>query len=162
MFSSIPSQYYVIGSTVMAIVMGTFVMFVRMKASKKPTNEKKIIIPPIAMSTGALMFVFPEFRVHPMQILEAAAVGMLFSTILIATSKFEVKEQDIYLKRSKAFVFILVGLLLFRIVAKIVLSSSIDVGELAGMFWILAFAMLVPWRIAMLIQFKKVKKTLHT
>ena len=162
MFSSIPSQYYVIGSTVMAIFMGTFVMFVRMKASKKPTNEKKIIIPPIAMSTGALMFVFPEFRVHPMQIVEAAAVGMLFSTILIATSKFEVKEQDIYLKRSKAFIFILVGLLLFRIVAKIVLSSSIDVGELAGMFWILAFAMLVPWRIAMLVQYKKVKKTITT
>lgn len=162
MFSSIPSQYYVIGSTVMAIIMGTFVMVVRMKASKKPTNEKKIIIPPIAMSTGALMFLFPEFRVHPMEILEAAAVGMLFSTILIATSKFEVKEHDIYLKRSKAFVFILVGLLLFRIVAKIVLSSSIDVGELAGMFWILAFAMLVPWRIAMLVQFKKVKKTIPT
>ena len=162
MFSSIPSQYYVIGSTVMAIIMGTFVMFVRMRASKKPTNEKKIIIPPIAMSTGALMFLFPEFRVHPMQILEATVVGMLFSTILIATSKFEVKEQDIYLKRSKAFVFILVGLLLFRIVAKILLSSSIDVGELAGMFWILAFAMLVPWRIAMLVQFKKVKKTIST
>ncbi|MFJ7953720.1 CcdC family protein [Lysinibacillus sp. NPDC096418] len=160
MFSSIPSQYYVIGSTVMAIVMGTFVMFVRMKASKVPTSEKKIIIPPIAMSSGALMFLFPEFRVHPMQILEAAIVGMLCSIILIATSKFEVKNQDIYLKRSKAFVFILMGLLIFRIVAKIVLSSSIDVGELAGMFWILAFAMLLPWRIAMLIQFKKVKKTL--
>ena len=162
MFSSIPSQYYVIGSTVMAIVMGAFVMFVRMKASKKPTNEKKIIIPPIAMSSGALMFLFPEFRVHPMQILEATAVGILCSTILIATSKFEVKDQDIYLKRSKAFAFILVGLLIFRVVAKILLSSSIDVGELAGMFWILAFAMLVPWRIAMLVQFKKVKKTLHT
>ncbi len=41
-----------------------------------------------------------------------------------------------------------------------ILSSSIDVGELAGMFWILAFAMLLPWRIAMLIQFKKIKKTI--
>ena len=160
MFSSIPSQYYVIGSTIMAIVMGTFVMFVRMKASKIPTNEKKIIIPPIGMSTGALMFVFEQFRVHPMQILEATVVGMLCSIILIATSKFEVRDQDIYLKRSKAFVFILGGLLVFRVVAKMVLSNSIDIGELAGMFWILAFAMLVPWRIAMLVQFKKVKKTL--
>ncbi|KOS68826.1 membrane protein [Lysinibacillus contaminans] len=160
MFSSIPSQYYVIGSTVMAIVMGSFVMFVRMRASKMPTNEKKIIIPPIAMSSGAIMFLFPEFHVHPMQILEAAAVGILCSTILIATSKFEVKGQDIYLKRSKAFAFILVGLLIFRVVAKILLSNSIDIGELAGMFWILAFAMLVPWRIAMLVQFKKVKKTI--
>ncbi|MCL1694402.1 MULTISPECIES: cytochrome c biogenesis protein CcdC [unclassified Lysinibacillus] len=160
MFSNIPSQYYVIGSTIMAIFMGTFVMVLRMRASKKPTNEKKIIIPPIAMSTGALMFLFEQFRVPPMQILEAAAVGVVFSTILIATSKFEVKGQDIYLKRSKAFVFILVGLLVFRVIAKMILSSSIDVGELAGMFWILAFAMLLPWRIAMLIQFIKIKKTI--
>ncbi|GAB0169361.1 cytochrome c biogenesis protein CcdC [Lysinibacillus sp. CTST325] len=160
MFSNIPSQYYVIGSTIMAIFMGTFVMVLRMRASKKPTNEKKIIIPPIAMSSGALMFLFEQFRVPPMQILEAAAVGILFSTILIATSKFEVKGQDIYLKRSKAFVFILIGLLVFRIIAKMILSSSIDVGELAGMFWILAFAMLLPWRIAMLVQFIKIKKTI--
>lgn len=160
MFSNIPSQYYVIGSTIMAIFMGTFVMVLRMRASKKPTNEKKIIIPPIAMSTGALMFLFEQFRVPPMQILEAAAVGVVFSTILIATSKFEVKGQDIYLKRSKAFVFILIGLLVFRVIAKMILSSSIDVGELAGMFWILAFAMLLPWRIAMLIQFIKIKKTI--
>lgn len=160
MFSNIPSQYYVIGSTIMAIFMGTFVMVLRMRASKKPTNEKKIIIPPIAMSSGAVMFLFEKFRVPPMQILEAAAVGVVFSTILIATSKFEVKGQDIYLKRSKAFIFILIGLLVFRIIAKMILSSSIDVGELAGMFWILAFAMLLPWRIAMLIQFKKIKKSI--
>ncbi|MFT9816085.1 CcdC family protein [Lysinibacillus sp. NPDC056185] len=159
MFDNIPSQYYVIGSTIMAIFMGTFVMVIRMRASKKPTNEKKIIIPPIAMSSGALMFLFEQFRVPSMQILEAAAVGMVFSTILIATSKFEVKGQDIYLKRSKAFVFILIGLLVFRVIAKMILSSSIDVGELAGMFWILAFAMLLPWRIAMLVQFIKIKKT---
>ncbi|MGA3603246.1 CcdC family protein [Lysinibacillus agricola] len=160
MFSNIPSQYYVIGSTIMAIVMGCFVMVIRMRASKKPTNEKKIIIPPIAMSSGAVMFLFEQFRVSPMEILEASAVGILFSTILIATSKFEVRGQEIYLKRSKAFAFILIGLLIFRIVAKMILSSSIDVGELAGMFWILAFAMLVPWRIAMLIQFKRIKKTI--
>ncbi|QPQ31465.1 CcdC family protein [Lysinibacillus sp. JNUCC 51] len=160
MFSNIPSQYYVIGSTIMAIFMGTFVMVLRMRASKKPTNEKKIIIPPIAMSSGAIMFLFEQFRVPPMQILESAAVGVVFSTILIATSKFEVKGQDIYLKRSKAFIFILIGLLVFRIIAKMILSSSIDVGELAGMFWILAFAMLLPWRIAMLIQFIKIKKTI--
>ncbi|MGE6517000.1 CcdC family protein [Lysinibacillus sphaericus] len=159
MLSNIPSQYYVIGSTIMAILMGSFVMVIRMRASKKPTNEKKIIIPPIAMSSGAFMFLFEQFRVPPMQVLEAAAVGMVFSTILIATSKFEVKGHDIYLKRSKAFVFILMGLLIFRVVAKIILSNAIDVGELAGMFWILAFAMLVPWRIAMLLQFIKIKKT---
>ncbi|MCT6922927.1 MULTISPECIES: cytochrome c biogenesis protein CcdC [Bacillales] len=159
MLNTIPSQYLLIGSTVMAIIMGTFVMFVRMRAQKKPVNARKIIIPPIAMSTGALMFIFEEFRVAPLQIVEATAIGLIFSTVLIATSKFEVREGAIFLKRSKAFFFILVGLLVFRIVLKLIFSNSLDIGELGGMFWILAFAMLVPWRIAMLWQFKKLEKT---
>lgn len=140
--------------------MAVFVMFVRLRSQKKPVNEKKIIIPPIAMSTGALMFIFEEFRVAPLQIVEAAAIGILFSTVLIATSKFEVRDDEIYLKRSKAFVFILVGLLILRIILKLIFSNSLDVGELGGMFFILAWAMIIPWRLAMLIQFKKLKKTM--
>lgn len=160
MFDNIPSQYLIIGSTFIAIFMGLLVMVVRIKSQKKPVNAKKILIPPIAMSTGALMFIFEEFRVSPLQILEAAGVGVIFSTVLIATSKFEVRDNNIYLKRSKAFFFILAGLLLVRIVGKLVLSDSFNVGELAGMFWILAFSMLWPWRIAMFAQYKKLEKQL--
>ena len=56
MLANIPSQYFVIGSTVMAFLMGIFVMFVRIRSQKKPVNAKKILIPPIAMSSGGLMF----------------------------------------------------------------------------------------------------------
>lgn len=159
--SAVPSQYLVIGTTVMAVIMGVLVMFVRVKAANKPVSAKKIIIPPIAMSSGAFMFFFESFRVAPLQILEACAVGSVFSLFLISTSKFEIRDGDIFLKRSKAFFFILIGLLLFRVVAKLVLSDSFDVGELGGMFWILAFSMIAPWRIAMLVQYKKLKKTFN-
>jgi membrane protein CcdC involved in cytochrome C biogenesis len=152
---------YVLASTVGAVGMAIIVTFMRMKAAKKPATAKKIILPPIFMSTGALMFIFPMFRVHFLQIIEALTVGMLFSILLIKTSKFEIRNQQIYLKRSKAFVFILIGLLVVRVIAKLVLSSSIDVGELSGMFWILAFGMIVPWRIAMYLQFKKLHNELH-
>lgn len=159
MLAKIPSHYLIVGSTLMAIFMGMLVMFVRVRSQKKPVSAKKILIPPIAMSTGALMFIFEPFRVAPMRILEAAIVGMIFSTVLIATSKFEVRDNDIYLKRSKAFFFILAGLLIIRVVAKSVMSNSIDVPELGGMFWILAFSMIWPWRLAMFIQYKKLKKS---
>ena len=158
MFENIPSQYLLIGSTIMAVFMGTFVLMVRLKAQKRPVTAKKIIIPPLAMSTGALMFIFEEFRVTPIEVLEAAALGAVFSIVLIKTSKFEWKGNDIYLKASKAFPFILIGLLVFRIILKLVLADTFDVGELAGMFFILAFSMLVPWRITMLVQYKKLKK----
>lgn len=142
-------------STAIGIIMALIVLTIRMKASKKPVSAKKIILPPIFMSTGALMFIHPMFRVTPPEIVEALSVGLLFSILLIKTSNFEIRGEQIYLKRSKAFAFILIGLLIVRIVAKLILSSSIDVGELSGMFWILAFGMIVPWRIAMYLQYKK-------
>lgn len=149
---------YVVITSIGAVFMAVFAMFVRMKAAKKPVSAKKIILPPIFMSTGALMFIFPDFRVTPLEILEASAVGMLFSILLIKTSKFEVRDNDIYMKRSRAFLYILITLLVIRIILKLVLSSSIDVGELGGMFWILAFAMIVPWRIAMFINYRRLQE----
>ncbi|GKU82759.1 CcdC family protein [Niallia sp. NCCP-28] len=151
----------VIISSVIAIFMGIAVTFARMKAAKKPVSAKKIILPPLFMSTGAFMFVFPIFAVTGKEILEAAIIGMLFSILLIKTSKFEVRDNDIYLKRSRAFVFILFGLLAIRIIAKLILSSAIDVGQLSGMFWILAFSMIVPWRIAMLYSYRRLAKQLE-
>ena len=159
MFDSIPSHYLLIGSTIMAIVMGSFVMFMRLRAQKKPVTTKKILIPPFAMSTGALMFIVEEFRVAPMQIVEAVGIGLLFSTVLIVTSKFEIRDGSIFMKQSKAFPFILVGLLILRVILKLVFAESFDVGELAGMFFILAFSMLLPWRIGMLIKYKKMEKS---
>ncbi|KIL72587.1 hypothetical protein SD77_0624 [Bacillus badius] len=141
--------------------MGITVIFIRMKAAKKPTSANKIMLPPLFMSTGALMFVIPEFRVTSMELLEAVAVGMLFSILLIKTSNFEVRDEDIYLKRSKAFPIILISLLIVRIIGKVMLSSTIDVGQLSGMFFILAFAMIVPWRIAMYRQYRSLRATLN-
>ncbi|WP_144463215.1 CcdC family protein [Siminovitchia fortis] len=151
----------IIFSTVAALCMGVLAIFVRMKASRKPVSAKKILLPPVFMSTGALMFLHPYFRVTAVEILEAATVGMLFSILLIKTSKFELREEAIYLKRSKAFGFILIGLLLIRLLFKSFLSQSIDVGELSGMFWILAFGMIVPWRLAMYLQYKKLSLKLN-
>ncbi|KON88879.1 membrane protein [Sporosarcina globispora] len=152
---------FVLISSIGAVFMAIFVMFIRMKASKKPASAKKIILPPIFMSTGALMFVVPYFRVTPMEILEAATVGMLFSVLLIKTSSFEIRDSEIYLKRSKAFALILIGLLVIRFIGKMVLSSSIDYGQLSGMFWILAFSMVVPWRIAMYMNYRKLHQELY-
>lgn len=141
--------------------MGIFALFVRMKAAKKPTNALKIIMPPVFMSSGALMYVVPEFRLTGMEILEVVILGMLFSILLIKTSKFEIRENEIFLKRSKAFIYILVGLLVVRIGLKTILSATIDYGELSGMFFLLAFSMIVPWRIAMYLDYKQLYRQLH-
>ncbi len=152
----------IIISSVIAAAMAISVMIVRIKSSDKPASPKKIILPPIFMSTGALMFLFPIFRVTGEEFLEAITLGVIFSIFLIKTSKFEIKNNEIYLKRSKAFVFILIGLLVIRIAMKTILSTTIDYGALSGMFWILAFGMIVPWRIAMFLSYRKLSNELKT
>ncbi|WP_432358962.1 CcdC family protein [Sporosarcina sp. UB5] len=160
-FNEIPSIYLIIGSTVLFLFMGTMAFIVRTKAAKRPISPKRIILPPLFMSTGALMFLFEEFRVPLPQVFEAIFVGMLFSIVLIKTTNFEAKGENLYVKKSRAFLIILVGLLIVRFVAKLILSSSIDVGELGGMFWILAFGMIVPWRIGMLVKYFKLKNSIE-
>lgn len=151
-------ELMIVVSTGIAIVMAIVVYKFRMTETKRPVNAKKIIMPPIFMSTGALMFIFPIFRITSYEFMEALTVGMLFSILLIKTSKFEVRENQIYIQRSKAFMFILIGLLLARLLAKVILGMSLDFGVLSGMFFIVAVGMIVPWRIAMYLQFRKVKE----
>ena len=128
-----------------------------MKAQNFPVNEKKIILPPFFMAT-ALMYVIPYFRLTGTEILESIILGVLFSSVLIWTSHFEVHGTEIYMKRSKAFPIILISLLIIRTVIKIFISSKIDPGEIGGMFFLLAFSMIVPWRLAMLYKYKKLKR----
>ena len=108
------------------------------------------------------MFVLPEFRVPWGQVAEAVAVGCVFSLFLIRTSKFEIKGENIYLIPSKAFVFILFGLLIVRTGAKLVIGSKIAIGETSGMFFLLAFGMIASWRLAMLYKYKKLEKRLKS
>lgn len=154
-------MFWIIASTVVAAFMATTMIFVRLKASQQPASMKKIILPPIFMSTGAFMFIFPVFRVSWSQVLEALVVGMIFSIFLIKTSRFEIKNNQIYLIPSKAFVFILFGLLAIRLLAKTYLGTKVSLGETSGMFFLLAFGMIATWRIAMLIKYKKLETKLN-
>ncbi|CDQ19629.1 Membrane protein CcdC involved in cytochrome C biogenesis [Halobacillus karajensis] len=152
---------WLIASTIVAAGMATAMIFVRLRAAKKPASVKKIILPPFMMSTGALMFVFPMFRVQWSQVFEAVMIGAIFSIFLIRTSKFEVRDGDIYLKPSKAFIGILFGLLILRIILKLIVGHHVSFGETSGMFFLLAFGMIMTWRIAMLKQFLHLEKKME-
>lgn len=153
-------MFWIIASTIVAAFMATTMILIRMRAARKPATVKKIILPPLFMSTGAFMFLFPEFQVKWIQVIEAIALGMVFSIFLIKTSKFEIKEKDIYLIPSKSFVIILFGLLVIRIIIKLIIGSQISFGETSGMFFLLGFGMIFTWRLAMLYKYRRLRKQL--
>ncbi|SHE65487.1 Membrane protein CcdC involved in cytochrome C biogenesis [Seinonella peptonophila] len=148
-----PSFFVMIGFAVMAIT----IMIIRMRAAKKPATIKKILIPPLGMSTGFLMFLYQPFRLSISWAVIAFLSGaLLLSVPLIMTSKFQIVDQDIYLKPSRAFTWILVVLLIVRLALHSYIEEFITIYQTGGLFFILAFGMLLPWRIAMYLRFRKV------
>lgn len=137
----------------MAVIVFNF----RMKETREPVTTKKIIIPPLAMSTGFLQFVIPAFHITWTEAGEAFLVGIMFSIFLIMTSKFEIKGNHVYLVRSKAFIFIIIGLFAIRLALKWYIGSTISIFETSSLFFIVAFGMILPWRLAMLVLFNKKK-----
>lgn len=142
-------------SLLIGVVFASSIIFVRLKASNKPTNAKKILLPPLFMSTGFFMFIAPETWISISEAIGAFLVGTLFSILLIKTSRFERHDGRIYLKRSKAFAFILIGLLIIRTMIKVVMEQSVNLPQTGAIFFILAFGMLLPWRIAMYVMYRR-------
>lgn len=155
------SSILIVSSSVIAVFMAVTMIFVRAKAAKKPTSIKKIILPPIFMSSGAVMFLFPEFHLSFLEVVEALSLGVLFSYLLIKTTKFELRGKDVYLIPSKAFIFILIGLFIIRMIIKMIVGAHISFGETSGMFFLLAFGMIISWRIAMLVKFYRLKRNMQ-
>ncbi|WP_201738343.1 MULTISPECIES: CcdC family protein [unclassified Exiguobacterium] len=147
------------GSTLVALLMGVIASFVRVKASARPTNAKKILIPPLAMSTGMLQFVVPAFRLTWLEVGEALVVGLIFSIFLIKTSNFEKRDGEVYLSRSKAFFIVVFALLAIRTVMKAFLGDEVNIFATGGLFYLIAWGMIVPWRIAMYQKYKRIATT---
>jgi membrane protein CcdC involved in cytochrome C biogenesis len=153
-----------LAATLGTLFMALMVIFLRLRAFKKPTNAKKILMPPIGMSTGFLMFAFPPFRIPFTWGLAAFVTGtLLFAWPLIRTSRFETgKDGQVYLKRSKAFILILFALLIIRLWAHEYIEQFITLEQTAGVFFTLAFGMLFPWRIMMYLKYKKLKEEVQS
>jgi membrane protein CcdC involved in cytochrome C biogenesis len=140
------------------IFMAVSVIIVRLKAGNRPVTIKKIIIPPLGMSTGFAMFVEPQMRIPVIYGVIAFVVGwLLFSYPLIRTTHFEMKEHDqVFAKRSSGFAFILIGLLVIRLALHEVIEQYVSILQTGSLFFILAFGMILRWRLFMLKKYRAI------
>jgi len=146
----------------LSAVFALLVIGVRLKAANRPTSERKIIIPPLGMSTGFAMFLFPFMRVPLLWGIAAFLTGAaFFSYPLIRTSRFEARDGQIYLKRSKAFIAILLVLLVIRLILHDYVEQFVSLPQTGALFFLLAFGMLLPWRIAMLLGYRKIQRSIQ-
>lgn len=135
--------------------MALMVIFVRLKASSRPVTLRKIWIPPLGMSTGFAMFAVSEVRFPLWWAALAFLIGwFIFAYPLIRSTIFEVRDGHIFAQRSKSFAFILLGLLLVRTLLHEFINRYITIPQSGGLFFILAFGMILHWRFFMYKRYK--------
>jgi membrane protein CcdC involved in cytochrome C biogenesis len=133
------------------------VMAWRIRETTRPVTVKKIVIPPLAMSTGLAMFLFPPARIPLSWALLAFSLGAaVLSYPLIKTSTLQRQGDVVMLQRSRAFLAILVGLVGVRLLARAWVEDHVSTMQTGGIFFLLAFGMIVRWRVWMLLAYRRV------
>lgn len=142
-------------SLVSSIVGAIVVMFWRVSETRRPVSTKKIVIPPMGMATGFSMFTAPMFRVPIAWAVAAFLVGAtVLAYPLLRTSRLVRDGDVVMMERSKAFLAIIIVLAGIRVAARGYLDTVLSVEQTAALFFVLAFGMIVRWRMRMLLDYR--------
>jgi membrane protein CcdC involved in cytochrome C biogenesis len=142
-------------SALVAVAGLTGVLIWRVREGRTAVTTKKIVFPPLGMATGFSMFFVPAFRVPLTWALMAFLAGaILLAYPLLATSRLQREGDVIMMKRSGAFFAVVVFLAIIRYAARGYLDSVMSVDQTAGLFFVLAFGMILRWRMSMLMEFR--------
>jgi membrane protein CcdC involved in cytochrome C biogenesis len=145
---------------VAALVGGAVVLVWRIRETQRPVTAKRILVPPLGMTTGFCMFLVPQTRVPLAWGLAAFLAGAVFlSYPLVRTSTLTRSGDAVLLKRSRAFLVILLVLLAARLLARSWVQRYVDAIQTGSLFFLLAYGMLLPWRIAMYVRYRALMRS---
>jgi membrane protein CcdC involved in cytochrome C biogenesis len=128
----------------------------RLREARSAVSLRKIVIPPLGMATGFSMFLVPAFRIPWAWAALAFAIGALaLAWPLLLTTRLERRGEAIMMKRSSAFLAVLLVLAAIRFFARGYFDTILTAKQTAGIFFVLAFGMIVIWRAKMLMDYRK-------
>jgi membrane protein CcdC involved in cytochrome C biogenesis len=147
---------HLLGTSAVGSLVGLVgVMAWRIREGRTAVTVRKIVIPPLGMATGFCMFFAPQFRVPLLWAAIAFVAGaVLLAYPLLITSRLEREGEAIMMRRSGAFFLVVVVLAAIRYFARGYFDSVLTIEQTAGLFFILAFGMILRWRLRMLSQFR--------
>ena len=145
------------GMSLLSSILGfAAVMAWRIREGQSAVTLRKIVIPPLGMATGFSMFFVPAFRVPVIWAAAAFAVGaVVLAYPLLRTSRLHLDGGTVMMRRSSAFFFVVIVLAVVRIAARGYLDHVITVQQTAGLFFVLAFGMILRWRMSMLVEYRR-------
>jgi membrane protein CcdC involved in cytochrome C biogenesis len=128
----------------------------RLREARTAVSLKKIVIPPLGMATGFSMFFVPAFRVPLAWAGLAFAIGASALALpLLLTTRLERRGDTVMMKRSSAFLAVILILAAVRFFARGYFDTILTAEQTAGIFFILAFGMIICWRLKMLRDFRR-------
>jgi len=127
----------------------------RIREGRTAVTMRKILIPPAGMATGFCMFAEPAFRVPIGWAIIAFLVGAVaLAYPLLLTCRLERVGDTIMMRRSGAFFAVVIALALIRYFARGYFDSVLTLPQTGGLFFILAFGMILRWRMSMFFEFR--------
>jgi membrane protein CcdC involved in cytochrome C biogenesis len=151
------------GSVLVAGAGAVAVIIWRLRETRTAVSLRKIIIPPLGMATGFSMFVDSAFRVPWTWALTAFLTGaLILAWPLLLTTRLERQGETVRMKRSSAFLAVILVLAAIRFLARGYFDTVLTAQQTAGIFFILAFGMILIWRVKMLVDYRRLTSGLET
>jgi membrane protein CcdC involved in cytochrome C biogenesis len=142
-------------SAVVALAGLSAVLVWRVREGRTAVTVRKILIPPVGMSTGFFMFIVPAFRVPWSWAGIAFLIGALaLAYPLLLTSRLERIGDSIMMKRSGAFFAVVIALAPIRYFARGYFDRLLTLEQTGALFFILAFGMILRWRVSMYFEYR--------
>ena len=142
--------------SIVAAVAGLLGVLVwRVREGRTAVTIRKILIPPVGMATGFSMFLVPAFRVPLTWAFGAFLIGAIaLAYPLLLTSRLERSGDEIMMKRSGAFFTVVIVLAAIRYLARGYFDSLLTMEQTGGLFFVLAFGMILRWRMSMFFEYR--------
>ncbi|HEY2466214.1 MAG TPA: cytochrome c biogenesis protein CcdC [Terracidiphilus sp.] len=162
--SLMPAFFAKAAGSVLAAGAGAVVVIMwRLREARTAVSMRKIIIPPLGMATGFSMFLDPAFRVPWAWAGGAFLIGAVaLAWPLLLTTRLEMQGDTVRMKRSSAFLVVILVLAAIRLFARGYFDKILTTQQTAGIFFILAFGMILIWRTKMLVDFRRLTEGLET
>lgn len=135
----------------------------RVQEGRRAITLKKIVFPPLGMATGFSMFIVPAFRIPWDWALAAFFIGaIVLAYPLLLTTKLERAGEAIMMKRSSAFLIVIVVLAAIRYFARGYFDKLLSIEQTGALFFVLAFGMILRWRASMFFSYRSLTATPQT
>ena len=128
----------------------------RVRETQREVTLPRILIPPLGMSTGFCMFAYPPMRIPFSWAAAAFLVGFLVLSVPLTRTSTLVRQGDaVMMQRSRAFLWILLGLVAVRLALRGYVEHLVSPLQTGALFFVLAFGMILRWRTGMWWQYRR-------